>query len=456
MICVTVRICILMRIQNNYYEEGKMNPKFDIFFKNQGFENFSPIQEKTYPLLNAGRNVLGLAPTGSGKTLAYTIPLLERISNGGGTQLMVIAPSQELAAQLTNVMRVWAKVLDLKVVSLIGGANVKRQIEKLKKHPEIVVGTPGRMLELADAKKLKLHKLQSVVLDEADELLTEETLISCRELISHGPARVQMCFFSATKTKILDELPRWFGTEVETVDVRSSDNTQGEVTHYLLETPVRKRVDTLRKLAHLDGFYALVFFKQVATIQAAAEKLHYLGVKLAILDGQQRQVQREQALRDLKQRKIALLLTTDVAARGLDIDALPAVVNFDLPKDSNTYIHRVGRTGRMGAAGVVINLGNEHDLRHFRQLLVHEEYMLHEGYLYRGELVDKEEFVEKKRAADESSEKSKRKVKSKSKSKNKNKVNVLKRREQELVPKKHKKKRKRQQLNKGKHDKNKK
>lgn len=444
-----------MRILNNYHEEEKMNPKLEVFFKDQGFENFSPIQEKVYEPLREGHNVLGLAPTGSGKTLAYTIPLLEQLTSKAGTQMMVIAPSQELAAQLTNVMRVWAKVLDLRVVSLIGGANVKRQIEKLKKHPEIVVGTPGRMLELAEAKKLKLHKLQSVVLDEADELLTEETLISCRALISHGPARVQMCFFSATKTKILDELPRWFGIDIEMIDVRSSDNTQGKVTHYLLETPVRKRVDTLRKLAHLDGFYALVFFKQVATIQAAAEKLHYLGVKAAILDGQQRQVQREQALRDLRQRKISLLLTTDVAARGLDIVDLPAVVNFDLPKDANTYIHRVGRTGRMGAAGAVINLGNEHDLRHFKQLLSHEDYALCEGYLYRGELVDKTEFVEKRQMSAEPSEESK--LKAKDKIKTKAKTNVSKKRVHDtVVPKKHKKKRKRQQLNKGKHDKSKK
>ncbi|KRN05807.1 ATP-dependent RNA helicase [Liquorilactobacillus sucicola DSM 21376 = JCM 15457] len=442
-----------MRIQNIYNKEEKMKRKLEAFFKDQGFKDFSPIQEKVYQPLISGSNVLGLAPTGSGKTLAYTIPLLEKLVRGEGTQLMIVAPAQELAAQLTDVIRTWAKVMELKVVSLIGGANVKRQIEKLKKHPEIVVGTPGRMLELAEAKKLKLHKLRTVVLDEADELLTEETLISCRELISHGPGRIQMCFFSATKTEILNELPHWFGIDVETVDVRASDNTQGKVVHYLLETPVRKRVDALRKLAHLDGFYALVFFKQVATIQAAAENLRYLGVKVAVLDGQQRQVQREQALRDLRQRKISLLLTTDVAARGLDIVELPAVVNFDLPKDANTYIHRVGRTGRMGAAGVVINLGNEHDLRHFRQLLTHENYVLHEGYLYKGELIDKELFTQKKQEAAETFEKGKRKVKTKSKAKRK--TTDLKRKES-IVPRRHKKKRKRQQLNKGKHDKSKK
>ncbi|KRL00273.1 DEAD/DEAH box helicase [Liquorilactobacillus capillatus] len=431
-----------------------MNPKLETFFKEQGFTKLSPIQEKTYPLLSTGHNILGLAPTGSGKTLAYTIPLIEQVTGGAGTQLMIVAPSQELAAQLTDVVRKWAKVLELKTVALIGGANVRRQIEKLKKHPEIVVGTPGRMLELTEAKKLKLHKLRAVVLDETDELLTDETLVSCRELISHGPARVQLSFFSATKTVIMNELPRWFGVEVKEVDVRSSDRTQGQVTHYLLETPVRKRVDTLRKLAHLNDFYALVFFKQVATIQAAAEKLHYLGVKAAVLDGQQRQVQREQALRDLRQRKVSLLLTTDVAARGLDIEQLPAVVNFDLPKDANTYIHRVGRTGRMGATGTVINLGNEHDLRHFKQLLAHENYTLCEGYLYKGKLVDEEKFAAAKQAVTDQPEKSKPKVKKKTK--NKYKADLFKKKESVQAPKKHKKKkRKRQQLNKGKHDKKK-
>lgn len=365
-----------------------MNQKFEAQFKEAGFTKLAPIQEAVYPLLAAGKDVLGLAPTGSGKTLAYSWPLLESLLPGDGVQLLILAPSQELAAQLTDVIRPWAKLLNLNVTSVIGGANVKRQVEKLKKRPEVVVGTPGRLLSLANDKKLKLHTLTSIVIDEADELLgQEQTLTTCRELVSKAPAETQLAFFSATKNQILDELHKWFGVEVTVVDVRQQDHTQGEVTHYLIETPTRKRVEALRKLANVDGFYGLVFFKQAATLKDVAEKLKHHHVPLATLSSEQRQVDRQAALRALRKREIRLLLTTDLAARGLDIKELPAVVNYDLPHSHNTYVHRVGRTGRMGAKGMVVNLGNEHDLRLFKQLIRKEAYQFMTAYLYEGQIV---------------------------------------------------------------------
>lgn len=378
-----------------------MNPKFENYFKEQGFEALTPIQAEVAPLLAQEKSVLGLAPTGSGKTLAYALPLLEQLLPKDGTQLLILAPSQELAAQLTNVIRPWAKLLELNVLSLIGGANVKRQIEKLKKRPEVVIGTPGRLLNLINDKKLKLHKLEAIVIDEADELLGEaETLADCREIITHAPRTAAVSFFSATKAPILSELHRWFGIEPTVIDVRQVDHTRGQVEHYLLEVPQRKRVDALRRLAQLDDFCALVFFKQTAELNDAYEKLKHAHVNVARLHSEQRQVEREQALRQLRKREVALLLTTDVAARGLDIPGLPAVVNYDLPKNVNTYIHRVGRTGRMGADGTVINIGNESDLRMFKQLVKEKGYELEPVYLYQRQLVtDQNELAELKKQA---------------------------------------------------------
>ena len=378
-----------------------MNPKFENYFKEQGFEALTPIQAEVAPLLAQEKSVLGLAPTGSGKTLAYALPLLEQLLPKDGTQLLILAPSQELAAQLTNVIRPWAKLLELNVLSLIGGANVKRQIEKLKKRPEVVIGTPGRLLNLINDKKLKLHKLEAIVIDEADELLGEaETLADCREIITHAPRTAAVSFFSATKAPILSELHRWFGIEPTVIDVRQVDHTRGQVEHYLLEVPQRKRVDALRRLTQLDDFCALVFFKQTAELNDAYEKLKHAHVNVARLHSEQRQVEREQALRQLRKREVALLLTTDVAARGLDIPGLPAVVNYDLPKNVNTYIHRVGRTGRMGADGTVINIGNERDLRMFKQLVKEKGYELEPVYLYQRQLVtDQNELAELKKQA---------------------------------------------------------
>ncbi|EJF00565.1 DEAD/DEAH box helicase [Liquorilactobacillus mali] len=420
-------------------EEEKMNSKFENSFKEQGFTKPTLIQEQVYEPLKEGKSVLGLAPTGSGKTLAYLLPLLEQVDKAQGVQLVIVAPSQELAAQITEVARQWAKLVDLTVLSLIGGANVKRQIEKLKKAPEVVIGTPGRMLELAENKKLKLHNVKAFVFDEADDLLTEQTLVACRSLLNHAPGIVQLAFFSATKSDIFDQLHQWFGTEVEVFDVRAEDQTQGEVEHFLVETPVRKRIDTLRKLSNLEKFSALVFFKKVTEIENAADKLKYLGVKVAVLEGQQRQVEREKALRQLRKGEISLLLTTDVAARGLDIVGLPAVINYDLPKDSNTYIHRVGRTGRMGASGIVINLGNDHDLRNFRQLVQSENYELHFGTVYRGALLRVEEIPDEVRESQLS--------KSKTEPVQRKKKKIV---SPVIVEKKKHKKRKRDRLNKGK------
>ncbi|KRN90353.1 DEAD/DEAH box helicase [Ligilactobacillus ceti] len=418
-----------------------MNPQIKEEFLKQGFTELTPIQEAVYPDLNAGKSVLGLAPTGSGKTLAYTLPIIEQLTPKAGTQLIIIAPSQELAMQITNVVRDWVKVLDLTITPIIGGANVKRQVEKLKKRPEIIVGTPGRLLNLIQEKRLKMHKVKSIIIDEADDLLQDETLADCRTLVGSAPTDVQLAFFSATQTDILHQLHKWFGCDVVTHDVRAIDNTQGEVTHYLVETPTRKRTDALRRLANMNEFYGLVFFKKNSSLNDVYDKLKHHHVKVAKLSGEERKQEREQALKALRKREINLLLTTDVAARGLDIPNLPAVVNYDLPKDANTYIHRVGRTGRMGAPGVVINIGNEHDLRHFKQLVSSENFMMIPGYIYHGQLVsDKDEVEIPEETLD-----------AKPKTPKKKKVKVKKAAAETVTkPKKKRKKRQRDQKNKGK------
>lgn len=364
-----------------------MNSNFEREFERQGFTQLTAIQEAVYQPLAAGRSVLGLAPTGSGKTLAYAWPLLENLLPHDGVQLVIMAPSQELAMQITDVLREWVKLVDLQVTPLIGGANLKRQIEKLKKHPEVVVGTPGRILNLINQRKLKMHKVQAVVIDEADEMLDSEKMPICREIIGHTVADVQLAFFSATDAPILHKIHQWFGIEPQIIDVRTSDDSQGHVDHYLIETPTRKRADMLRRLAHVKKMRGLVFFNQAAVANEVTQKLLHSHVKVALLSGDEHKAQRVQALKQFRQGKITFLLTTDVAARGLDIPDLPAVINFDLPKDMNTYVHRVGRTGRMGASGMVVNLGNEHDLRQFKQLMRPAAVQPVTAYIFENQIV---------------------------------------------------------------------
>lgn len=356
-------------------------------FSTKGFSTQTPIQEAVWQPLVQGESIVGLAPTGSGKTIAFTLPLLGNVVPKDGTQILILSPSQELAMQTTQVVREWASLLDLSVASITGGANVKRQMEKLKTNPEIVVGTPGRVLNLVEERKLKLRNLQVMVIDEADELLTDETLRDIQDIERQANIDIQFAFFSATATPIFNDLNNLFGIEVNTIDVRDIDNTQGHVRHGLMAINDRQKVKMLKHFSHIKDFKALVFFNQLPSLKYAANNLKHEHVKLAVLGGSQRGTQRADALRLFRQGKIQFLLTTDVAARGLDIADLPAVINYELPNNILTYTHRVGRTGRMGREGIVVNFGNDHDLRKLKQI-AKEKFALQPMYFTNNQLVD--------------------------------------------------------------------
>lgn len=353
-----------------------MLKQFEAHFNDLGYTEPTAIQTAVYDPMVGDHNVLGLAPTGSGKTVAFTLPALANLLPGDGIQLIVLEPSQELAIQTSRVMRDWAKLLDLKVVALTGGANVKRQTERLKKRPEVIVGTPGRVLNLVSDRKLKLHLVSLMIVDEADDLLTGDTLDTVRAIAQAAPADVQLGFFSATDTPILHELDQWFGQTVERIDVRAEDQTQGTVRHGLLQVGMGKRDQMLKRLLSMPNFRALVFFKQTNALQHTASRFYHDHVSATSLTSDLRQVQREKALQDFRLGRTRLLLTTDVAARGLDIPKLPAVINYDLPQSVNEYVHRAGRTGRMGEPGQVISLGDDHDLRDLKKLLKETDYEL--------------------------------------------------------------------------------
>jgi superfamily II DNA/RNA helicase len=345
-----------------------MNDLFKKHFNEKGFAEPTLIQQKVAEPLRNGESVLGLSPTGSGKTLAFALPLMEKITPGDGTQLLVLSPSQELAIQTTDVFREWAALIGLRVTSITGGANVQRQIERLKKKPEIVVGTPGRVLTLINERRLKVSEIQSLVIDEADELLTGENLEVTRQIEDQLLADVQLSFFSATNDLALDDLEAWFDVHPQVVDVRAEDNTRGHVQHGWIEVPEKMKARILKQLSRVKNFQGLVFFNHVSTMEKTAALLKHEGVDVGKIAGHQVQIDRAAAMRRFKKKELSLLMVTDVAARGLDIDRLPAVINYDIPNSATTYTHRVGRTGRMGQDGYVISLGNDHDIRDLRKM----------------------------------------------------------------------------------------
>lgn len=342
---------------------------FETHFHELGFKQQTAIQEAVYEPLRSGHSVLGLAPTGSGKTLAFLLPLLERIVPRAGVQLLVLSPSQELAMQTSRVARGWAQLVGLRVQSLTGGANLRRQVKRLKTHPEVVVGTPGRVLHMIDNGHLKLSHLRAMVIDEADDLLADDTLAVVEDIERAAPMSAQLAFFAATASPTLKQLPFIFGRDVATFDVRDTDHSRGPVTHTMMTARTRaQKTALLKKLRQTRDFRALVFFNSVKTLNYAASRLKHEHLTVATLGGRERQVKREAAMRKFRKRQIRLLLTTDVAARGLDIEKLPAVVNFDLPTKEEVYVHRAGRTGRQGERGLVINLGDDHDFRDLKKV----------------------------------------------------------------------------------------
>lgn len=362
-------------------------PAFKQYWETLAYKEPSAIQEKVYEPLKTGKDVVGISPTGTGKTVAYTLPTLEQVEPKAGLQIVILTPSQELSIQVGEVVQEWASQLGLNAQTIIGGANLKRQLDKLKEKPEIIVGTPGRIFEISETKKLKLHAVKTVILDEADQLLQQEQLATVRKLVNKMPGQRQMGFFSATSNELMQDLNKWFNVDPEWIDATEDDRSKGEVLHAYIETPTRKRVETLRRLTHMKDFRGLVFVNNVANLTLAFEKLTYEGISVAVLHGEKYKTERKQALQQFRDGKIKLLLTTDVGSRGLDIQGLPYVIQYDVPLTKESYIHRSGRTARMGKTGTVLTLVNERELREFKKLISSLEIKLSRVYLHGGEIV---------------------------------------------------------------------
>ncbi|WEG73767.1 DEAD/DEAH box helicase [Vagococcus intermedius] len=346
----------------------KLPEKWQTHWDELGYTEASLIQKETYePLLNK-ESLVGVSPTGTGKTLAYLFPLLQAIKPGEGNQLLILLPSQELAVQVANVAREWATLLELNVQSLIGGANVKRQIDKLKSKPEVLVGTPGRVVELCKNKKVKAHLLQTVVLDEADQLVETNELNATMTILKMLDKQAQLVCVSATAIDVQAQLGDHGQREMTTIDVSQKDQSKGIVTHGYIKTPPRKRAELLKKLAYVKDFKAIVFFNEVQEMGLVADKLSYQGVPNATLASDQNKLERRLALSAFADDKVSLLLTTDIAARGLDFVDLPFVIHYDVPYVVENYVHRSGRTGRMGKDGTVMSLVGDYELKDLKKM----------------------------------------------------------------------------------------
>ncbi|MUT65879.1 DEAD/DEAH box helicase [Paenibacillus sp. NEAU-GSW1] len=376
----------------SWNELGLVKPLADKLETN-GIKEPTVIQAEALPLLLDGKDVSARSQTGSGKTLAFLLPLLQRMNPASkAVQAVILAPTQELAMQIVRVAESYGEPLGIRVQQLIGGAALKRQVEKLKLHPQLVIGTPGRIHELLKLRKLKLHDVRSVVIDEADQVFE---LGSTREvetiLYATGKER-QLAFFSATYP---DQMARFEGRwmkEPVRIQIAPQHRVSETIDNYFIVSDKRDKTDTARRLVRLlNPKSALLFLNTTDNIANWEAKLSYEGFTVETLYGDADKQRRAATLARFREGRCQLLLATDVAARGLDIEGLPLVIQLDPAADADHYVHRAGRTGRMGRTGTVVSIVTPQEIfimDKFRKQLGIE---LPEKAMYRGKLTTPEE-----------------------------------------------------------------
>ncbi len=333
------------------------------------FEFEMPVQTQLIPSMLEGKDVVAQSPTGSGKTLAYVLPILNQVDGSlQKTQALIVAPSQELSMQIVEVLREWTADTNVTVTQLIGGANMARQLEKLKKKPTIVVGTPGRLNELIKSKKLKLYDIRHIVLDEGDQLLAREHRSVVKAIIEGANHDRQTVVVSATITEEIELVASRMMKEPIRIHVTHEElPAQGKVVHSFVKVEERDKTDLLRRLAYVEGLRGLAFINNLDQLLMKESKLKFREAKIVTLHSDMKKEERKQALASFRKGEVSILIATDIAARGLDIEGLTHVIHVDVPHAIEPYLHRSGRTGRAGADGEVLSLLTYKDEKNYKK-----------------------------------------------------------------------------------------
>ena len=375
-----------------------------------GYEKPSPIQAECIPHLLGGRDVLGMAQTGSGKTAAFSLPLLNNIDPElRAPQILVLAPTRELAVQVAEAMTEFSKHMrGVNVVALYGGQRYDVQLRALRQGPQIVVGTPGRLLDHLKRGTLDLSKLSGLVLDEADEMLRMGFIEDVETIMAQIPEGHQTALFSATMPEAIRRITRRFMKEPQEVRIQSSVTTRPDISQsYWTVWGMRKNEALVRFLEAEDFDAAIIFVRTKNATLEVAEALERSGYSSAALNGDMNQSLREQTLERLKDGRLDILIATDVAARGLDVERISLVVNYDIPMDSESYVHRIGRTGRAGRAGRALLFVENRERRLLRNIERTMKLTIPEAELPNAELLGKrrlEKFAAKVQQQLESSD----------------------------------------------------
>ncbi len=339
-----------------------------------GFTSATDIQARTIPPLLEGKDVLGEAQTGTGKTAAFGLPALAKIDTSiRKPQLMVLAPTRELAMQVAEAIESFGKDMKgLRVATLYGGQSYGPQFQQLERGAQVVVGTPGRLMDHLRRKSLKLDTLRVCVLDEADEMLNMGFLEDIQWILDHLPKTTQMCLFSATMPPAIRKIANRFLKDPEHIKVAAIKKAKANITQYAWKVSGITKMTALERIAEVVDYDAMIIFVRTRNDTVdVAEKLERAGYPALALNGDMNQAQRERCIDQMKSGKSSILVATDVVARGLDIPRISLVVNYDLPGDNEAYVHRIGRTGRAGREGMSISFVRPREMysiRHYERL----------------------------------------------------------------------------------------
>ena len=332
-----------------------------------GFENPTPIQYEVIPfLLSEERDLIGLAQTGTGKTAAFGLPIIQQIeTKSKQTAAIILCPTRELCLQITKDLESYAKYIKgLKITAVYGGANIQTQIKSLNSGSQIVVGTPGRVIDLIKRKKLKLGHIEFLALDEADEMLNMGFKEDLDTILAETPENKQTLLFSATMPKEVMRITKNYMLAPKTIEVASRNEGAKNVEHHFYMVNARDRYKALRRICDANpDIYGIVFCRTRRETKDVADKLMRDGYNADAIHGDLSQAQRDHVMGRFRKRNLQMLVATDVAARGIDIDDLTHIINYNLPDDLEVYVHRSGRTGRAGKSGVSIIIAHSRERR---------------------------------------------------------------------------------------------
>ncbi|MBW6441454.1 DEAD/DEAH box helicase [Patescibacteria group bacterium] len=340
----------------NKFSDFVLNTKLSENITSHGYTKPTPIQDRAIPKILSGLDVVGLANTGTGKTAAFLIPLINKVCLNRGSRVLIITPTRELASQISKEFKSFSAGLGINFTTCIGGLSIRHQINELDRNPHFVIGTPGRLLDLFERKKVDFGRFDSIVLDEVDRMLDMGFINDINKIISKFPKERQSLFFAATLDEKGKGVMRRFVNNPTMISVKITE-TRDNIKQDIVEIKGRHKPTVLRDLLReKDVSKALIFMKTKRSANDLLQNLSHNGFRVAVMHGNKSQNQRQKALDMFRQGGVDVLIATDVAARGLDINDISHVVNYDLPESYEVYIHRIGRTGRGNKNGTAITL----------------------------------------------------------------------------------------------------